>query len=99
MTLAALGALFFLVGIIRLVAAIAGGVDFLAFSAGEMASHAQQVFMPAFEREVGFSVMIKGRKFPSFGGVAILALLAIRSFMNIVSTMTAITVARLFAIF
>ena len=99
MTLAALGALFFLVGIILLMAAIAGGVDFPAFGAGEMASRAQQVLVPALEREVGFSVMIKGRKFPSFGGVAILALLAIRSFMNIVSAMTAITVPRLFTVF
>jgi hypothetical protein len=98
-TLTALGALFFLVGIILLVAAIAGGVDFPAFGAGEMASRAQQVLVPALEREVGFGVMIKGRKFPSFGGVAILALLAIRSFMNIVSTMTAITVPRLFTVF
>ena len=34
-TLSALGALFLLVGIIQLMAAITGGVDFLGFSAGK----------------------------------------------------------------
>jgi hypothetical protein len=48
--------------------------------------------MPALEREIGFSVMIKGRDIPSFGGVTILTLLAIRSIVYVVITMTAITV-------
>ncbi len=60
-TLAALGALFLLVDIIQLVAAITGGVDFLAFGTGKVAGRAQQFFMPPLEREVGFNIMIKGR--------------------------------------
>jgi len=98
-TLAAVGALFLLVGIILLMAAIAVGVDCPGFSAGKMAGRAQQLFMLTLEREVGFSVMIKGCKLPSPGAVTILALLAIRSFMNIVSSMTAITVTRFSALF
>ena len=98
-TLAALGSLFFLVDIIRFVTAVAGGVDFPGFSAGEVASRTQQLLMPALEREVGFSVMIKGRDIPSFGGVTILALLAIRSMVYVVITMTAITVTWISAFF
>jgi len=98
-TLAALGALFFLVDIIRLVAAVTGCVDFPGFGAGKVAGRAPQLFMPAFKREVGFSVMIKGRDIPSLGGVAILALLAIRAVVNVVSTMTAITATRFSALF
>ena len=98
-TLAAVGTLFFLVGIVQLMAAITGGIDFPGFSAGPVASRTQQFFMPPFERKVGFSVMIEGRRIPSFGRVAILTLLAIRPVMNIVSTMTAVTVTRLSAFF
>ena len=58
-TLATLGTLFFLVGIIQLVAAITGGIDFLGFSASSVASFAFQFFMPTSEWEVGLSVMIK----------------------------------------
>ncbi len=53
------GTLLFLVGIIQLMAAITGGVDFLGFSASSVASFAFQFFMPASEWEVGLSVMIK----------------------------------------
>ena len=98
-TLAALGALFLLVGVILLMAAIAGGVDCPGFCAGKMAGCAQQVFMSTLEWEVGFSVVIKGCKLPPPGAVTILALLAIRSLVNVVSTMTAITVTRCSAIF
>ena len=87
-TLVTLGSLFFLVDIIRFVTAVTGGVDFPGFGAGKVAGRAPQLFMPAFKREVGFSVMIKGRDIPSLGGVAILALLAIRAVVNVVSTMT-----------
>jgi hypothetical protein len=97
--LAALGALFLLVGIIQLVAAITGGVDFPAFGVGKVAGRTQQFFMPTLEREVGFGVMVEGRRIPAFGSVAILALLAIRPSVNVIVTMAAITVTRLSALF
>jgi len=59
-TLATLGALFFLVDIVRLMAAITGGIDFPGFITGKVASLAHQFFVSTLQREVGFIVMIKG---------------------------------------
>ena len=98
-TLATLGALFFLVDIVQLMAAVTGGIDFPGFITGKVASLAHQFFMSTLQREVGFSVMIKGRDIPSSGCVTILTLLAIPPLVNVVSAMAAVTVSRLSAIF
>jgi hypothetical protein len=99
MTLVALGALFLLMRIVQLMAAITGGIDLPGFITGKMASRAQQFLMPTPQGEVGFSVVIEGRNIPSSGRVTILALFAVLSLVDVVSAMAAITVARIFAIF
>jgi len=98
-TLATLGALVFLVDIVRLMATVTGGIDFPVFITGKMASRAHQFFMSTLQREIGFSVMIKGRDIPSFGCVTILALLAVGLVVNVVSAMAAVAVTRVSAIF
>lgn len=86
-------------GIIQLMAAITGGVDFLGFSVGRVTSFTFKFFMLASKWEIGFSVMLKCRDIPSFGAMTILALLAMGFIVYIVFTMTAITLARFPAIF
>jgi hypothetical protein len=97
-TLVALGTLVFLVDIVRLVAAITGGIDFPVFITGKMTSRTHQFFMSTLQREIGFSVVIKGRDIPSFGCVTILALLAVGLVVNVVSAMATVTVTRVSAI-
>ena len=92
-------ALFLLMGIIQLMAAITCGVDFLGFSVRRVTSFTFKFFMLASQREVGFFVMIKGRLIPPFGGMTILAFLAMGFIVYIVFAMTAITLTRCSAIF
>jgi hypothetical protein len=87
------------VGIIQLMAAITGGVDFLGFSVRRVTSFTFQIFMPTSKWEVGFSVMIKCRVIPPFGGMTILAFLAMGFIVHIIFTMTAITLTRCPALF
>ena len=98
-TLVALGALFLFMGIVQLMTAITGGIDFPGFITGKVASRTQQFLMSPPQRKVGFSVMIEGRNIPSFGRVTILALLAILPLVDVVSAMAAVTVARISTIF
>jgi len=98
-TLVALGALFLLMGIVQLMTAITGGIDFPGFITGKVASRTQQFLMSPPQRKVGFSVMIEGRNIPSFGRVTILALLAILPLVDVVSAMAAVTVSWISAIF
>jgi hypothetical protein len=98
-TLATFGTLVFLVNIVLLMAAVTGGIDVLGFITGKMAGRAHQFFVCAPQREVGLSVMIKGRDVPAFGGVTILALRAVSLVVDVVSAVAAIAVARVSAIF
>ena len=86
-------------GIVQLMAAITGGVDFPGFSVRCMTSFTFKFFMLASKWEVGFFVMIKCRDIPSFGAMTILALLAMGFVVYIVLTMTGIALARFPAIF
>jgi hypothetical protein len=82
------GAEFFLVRIVRPVAAVTGRIDFIRTGAGLVAGRAGEIFVTAGERKPGPGVVVEARILPAGIAMAILAFSAVRSGMNVILAVT-----------
>lgn len=98
-TLIAFAALLFFVNVVLLVTVVTGGINFFRFGTDRVAGLADQALVRAVEREIGVCVVIKFCIFPSPDDMTVLALFAVQLVVNVIGTVTAVTVARNFVKF
>ena len=82
-----------LMNIVLPVAAIAGSIQLSIFGAFDMAGRAFQFSVTATQWELGFGVMVKRRQVPTSDLVTVTAFFTVRSLVNIIVAMAAVTAA------